>query len=753
MSTMAYQSRGWAGVTASATGFFRVTQIDGRWWVIDPAGNGFLIIGTDHVSYQAGWCEALGHSPYQRNCEAKYGNEDKWAAATVSRLLSWGFNSLGAADAQTTRYRGLAHTAFAAWGTEFARIDGIAPRTWWTGVPNVFSPAFAAFCDEKAAEVCAPMRDDPWLIGWFLDNELEWYGSYGKAFGDFSSPERPLLRDAFRKPPADPARQAVIAQLRRKYGTADRFNRAWRTGLRGLDELETLNDLPAPNTKDAHADALAYVREVAERYFSVLTAAIRRHDPNHMVLGCRFAGKPPEIWDIVGRYCDIVSVNCYRFLDLTLGVFIDGFDAELAEWHSKCGRPLLISEWSFPALDAGLPCRNGGGQRLPTQKERALAFRLFQEFLFSRPYVVGSDYFMWADEPKLGISRSFPEDSNYGLVDVNDDAYLLLTQAAMNLNPRLYAIHSGNTEEKLFVSLRPAVTNPSFAGNESFVLMASNGLKEAFAGSVRLEFRGGKGRLAGPGQAALRLAPGEERSVNVVLRCRPGAGELAIRAVSDDPGVYGLEWVWESRQELRVPCSRTTCRVTLRWLRQGGCLDLRSCKSQVARAFLRVAGGRLHFLFEVRDDQIRVNRALLWDGSSVELFFKSPYAASLLHQFTVVPDPKDAGLLDLGGRPVAGAEVRMRRQPHGYALDGFAPLDRLGIAHPGEPWYMDVVVTANCLAGEGRLRIPWSGQGGSHESFRHYAVVVPYKARAEDVPRVASRTLAVRAAGSAEKTT
>ena len=42
----------------------------------------------------------------------------------------------------------------------------------------------------------------------------------------------------------------------------------------------------------------------------------------------------------------------------------------------------MITEWSFPALDAGLPCNHGAGQRVPTQRDRALAFTAFQKLLF-----------------------------------------------------------------------------------------------------------------------------------------------------------------------------------------------------------------------------------------------------------------------------------------------------------------------------------------------------------------------------------
>jgi hypothetical protein len=71
-----------------------------------------------------------------------------------------------------------------------------------------------------------------------------------------------------------------------------------------------------------------FTEEVARRYFSTIAAAIRRYDPDHLILGCRFAGvagAPDVVWRICGEYCDVVTLNCYPTADvkekrLTLGV-------------------------------------------------------------------------------------------------------------------------------------------------------------------------------------------------------------------------------------------------------------------------------------------------------------------------------------------------------------------------------------------------------------------------------------------------
>lgn len=447
------QSPGRIGICGERTGFFHVEELDGVWWAIDPTGTPCFLLGTDHVNYEVHHCERLACAPYHRNVRELYTGEDEWAASAVERLKSWGFNTLGSHSSESVRHRGLPHMENLRMGAAYARRDAIVPPTRWTGFPNVFADGFGAFCDEWAAERCAPQADDPWLVGWFIDNELEWH--LWTTAG--------IVPSTLTRPADHPAKRALVELLRKRHGTIDSFNRVWGLQPASFEDLAARTDWevaedPAgeshgptekamsqdlPGCSEAAlADRFAFIHLVAERYFTATTAAIRRHDPNHMILGCRYAGQAMGTWDVAGRYCDIVSVNCYRQIDLETGRFTDGFPEQLAGWHERCGRPMMITEWSYPALDAGLPCQHGAGQRVPTQKDRAFAFTVFQRHLLSQPFMVGSNYFMWVDEPELGISLKFPEDSNYGLVDVNDEPYTLLTEAATKLHAQACAIHA-----------------------------------------------------------------------------------------------------------------------------------------------------------------------------------------------------------------------------------------------------------------------------------------------------------------------
>ena len=421
--------------TDEATGFFRSLKRDGRWWIVDPTGHAFYAIGTDHCRYTGHWCQQLGYAPYGKRNDAKWASSDAWALRATERLKSWGFNLLGAGNGHECRYKGLAHTDFVSFGSMFSEFDDICLKVHWTGFPNVFSPRWPSYCDRRARDACRDNTNDPWLLGYFLDNELEWYGKSHTEWG--------LFEEAMKKPPEHTAKQALLGYLKGKYPTIEQFNEAWGTQVASFDAGLQMEALSGPNADTVKADKIGFVRLVADEYFKHTTAAIRKYDPNHMIIGCRFAARAPAgIWDICGNYCDIVTFNYYGRVDMNQGT-APGHVETFTDYYQQAQKPLMITEWSFPALDSGLPCKHGAGMRVDTQAQKAECFRIYQEMFFRLPFMVGSDYFMWVDEPAQGISDTFPEDSNYGLVDEHDRPYYTLTAMAKKVNGTAYELHDG----------------------------------------------------------------------------------------------------------------------------------------------------------------------------------------------------------------------------------------------------------------------------------------------------------------------
>jgi len=148
-------------------------------------------------------------------------------------------------------------------------------------------------------------------------------------------------------------------------------------------------------------------------------------------LGCRFAGyAPPEVLKVIKDYVDVISINYYDHkppIDYLRYIYV------------ITKKPILLTEFSFKAMDSGLPNTKGAGTPVPTQKERAELAKEFIKELVSQPFIIGYHWFQYMDQPKEG--RFDGENSNFGLVKINDEPWKELIRALKEINMRAEKIH------------------------------------------------------------------------------------------------------------------------------------------------------------------------------------------------------------------------------------------------------------------------------------------------------------------------
>jgi len=412
-----------AGETSRAgTGFFRLVVADGAYWLVDPEGQRFLSLGVNHIDDHS--FRAPDDSYYDPVPSAFEGDAAAWRRSVAERLRSWGFNTVGAWSDEGLREQGLAYTTM----LHLAPCERDEPC-----LDRVFDPAFADRVRKRARAV-ATLKDDPDLLGHFLDNELPWYGE--KAWPEPG--QESLLQRYARLPSGDPNKCALVGFLEDRYEGIDAFNDAWGTNLGSFADLEAL---PTPGNGVRQADADAWAAHVADRYCALAARAVRDADPNHLLLGVRFAAVPPPgVAESCGRHNDVVSINHYSE---------SGYVGRplLERVHRESGRPLLVSEYSYRAREnrSGSPNRLGPDVTVETQVQRAEYAARFAGGALALPYVVGLHWFEWADQPPGG--RFDGQDSNFGLVDIHDRPYEALVGALAEVHARAERLHAGAGEE------------------------------------------------------------------------------------------------------------------------------------------------------------------------------------------------------------------------------------------------------------------------------------------------------------------
>jgi hypothetical protein len=393
---------GYLDTKAKATGFFRVEKIDEKWWFIDPEGHFFFSAGSTGIGPGRSFARVEGReyiykslvpsdltqadarigkaSFYVWNLYRRFGDDwyNKWMDMTFRRMDNWGLNTVANwSDGKLGRSQKMAYVST-------LRGWGFNPKTM--GMPDVYDPNYAAEVDAAAKKQCLPLKDDPYLLGYFVGNEPPWPGR-----------EMDLI-DAILNGEDTPMKSAL-----KNY----------------------LSETDSPEKRKA------FVYDTYKKFITTVNSAIKKYDPNHLNLGLRFGGNPPE--DIIKASSavgfDVFSLNIYGY-----STYLDRFE----KIDKYTGLPIIIGEFHFGTPGRGLA---PGLAQTINQEERGVAYRYYVETAAAHPSLVGTHWFQWRDQPSTG--RSDGENYNIGFVNVADIPYKELVNAAKITHHRIKDIHLG----------------------------------------------------------------------------------------------------------------------------------------------------------------------------------------------------------------------------------------------------------------------------------------------------------------------
>ena len=432
------------------TGYFHVEYFseEKKWWIIDPLGNPMFMKGISHVDYNGVYDDKNHNYPYNENVKKKYNNnEGLWAIKQKEILEEYGFNFISIDSSKSIRHLGIPHS-IQHFSIDFTKkYDYIIYPDNSMGLPNIFNPLFEEYLNFIIEKDSEEYIDDPWVVGHFFDNELFWWGSTSFS----SQNEYGLFGDTIILPSDNLAKiklvNLIYDNLTEKYGSFEEG----MIDVFSVQNIKNKNDLLInkiriePKTEMAKGIAMTFIRNIAEQYYQMVSSTIHKIDPNHLYLCDRFPGRIPFFTDIIEKYCDIVTINYYPVFNPYSGINkniiqdINGFNDKIKN------RPLYITEWYVVALDVGLPSKNGAGLRVITQEQRAHSIQLLQLALASNNFIVGSDYFMYIDDP-----HEARENCNYGFKNEKDDIYDLMAKYLNKANEQTCARHINGEYKDLY---------------------------------------------------------------------------------------------------------------------------------------------------------------------------------------------------------------------------------------------------------------------------------------------------------------
>jgi len=396
-------------------GFFRVGQTAaGPWWLLDPYDQPFFAKAVAAVNSHGRAGPPSEHrGAYAQAVEHIYGYNERagFARAALQRLRNWQVNTLGPWAEPALAAAGLYATAVADFrgaGVPVIRCNGVH-------LPDVFDPGWGDACDQRALEVVVPWVGRVALIGYYTDDSLGW--------GEVRAERPSLLQVCLSLEPGFSAYHAAWEFVLAPHaGDIAALARSWSVDLANKEVIRqrTLAERPLA-TEGYVRDHMRFTKEFAHRYFTTTSASLRRHDPDHLVLGCRFSLPPGEavLAECVYPHVDVLSWHCHG----------SDFEAQAAIYAEAKRMPLWLTAFglSNERFRAAAFMPHSG----PTRLERMLRDgRRALTSACEHPAIVGYEWARWADEadevPPFGA----------GLVHVNDREAVEHTELIAQINAR-----------------------------------------------------------------------------------------------------------------------------------------------------------------------------------------------------------------------------------------------------------------------------------------------------------------------------
>ena len=433
---------GWKGMIFKATGYFHLVK-DKRWWLVTPDGNAFLSLGINHLHTDL-WKQPYNEKVWVNNfgLSEGYAFEEfrlglrTWYKEECDRV---GFNTAGV------------HTDLITLNVPRPLMPYVKPihfvdiPHWKDEIPDenfvdVFSDEHLRRCDQMAKSMAAPLKDDPFLLGYTMTDCPMFTEEDCRERDDVIGGERRKSRIGWprrlRNFGADAAgKQAYVQKMRELYREdINDFNRCYDTRFVSFAELSEARDWrPATDLSNGFEtrDNVEFLKMVVGKYYETARDAIRRYDPNHMFFGDKLNANSDTVdtvLPVTEKYTDLVMYQMYAKYEVQ--------EPGLERWARVTDKPFINGDSSYAVPTDNMP--RPYGPNADDQEQRTAWTVEFFEKAFARPDFVGWHYCGLIDAPNM-MERKIGR-QHAGILHTDGQPYQPIHGALTDLAGRMYEL-------------------------------------------------------------------------------------------------------------------------------------------------------------------------------------------------------------------------------------------------------------------------------------------------------------------------
>ncbi|WP_168565813.1 glycoside hydrolase 5 family protein [Crateriforma spongiae] len=436
-----------------ATGYIHVEQIDGVWWFVNAEGEKFVSIGVNHIEPH------LWLAPYNKSATLrKYGADmvdadghfnthgdaaKKWINAQVEVSQSLGFNTFGKHTHPAIDPRLYQQQIYYIASLDTAPLAGWQQRLGRGPRPDVFSADFRAFVERRVEQVTTLHQDQRNLIGYLYTDVPSWVmGRAEQAEKNDTTMIYPWINAILPLGESSPGKRKWLEHLASRYPDAEAAAKAWGMPISptygiSWDELARQVDWTHPNdVASAKKDMASFMPIIAKQWYAMHEEIIRRHDPNHLILG----DKNMVMWHhdfvlpAIREHVDVVCVQAYGPWER---------DKQLTDMiYQATGKPIFNGDGCFGYAGSNQQLWGVKGFRTGATSVEEVA-SLYEDMLrgmMSTPYYVGWHHCGYLEQWDAAERGDSPRNEN-GFLDPFEQPHKQWTEVLQQVNHQAAKLH------------------------------------------------------------------------------------------------------------------------------------------------------------------------------------------------------------------------------------------------------------------------------------------------------------------------
>ena len=341
--------------------YIHLEKIDNVWWFVDGNGQKFVSTGMNHMQSNIRfanynkeyWAKEFGEEILQNGRFNRKATSaiKKWMAQTVKDHKDYGFNTIPyhrQLNIPDEYFEELEIFYLGKIKTGIIHANRVKSLSHDGKFPDVFSEEFKLSADSIASEYCSKHKGNKYFLGYTYEDlpayEFQMYKQvHLRSNKNFAY--LPWVADIINKRGLTNGKKVWLTILKKNYNTPAEAADNYNITLNKWDDIASVCYWPEPNNKEKWlVDQEEMSKQILENWHKINRESILKYDPNHLIFGdkifCHGKGHPDWVFEIVGKYVDVLLIQDYEMLKPT-------HIKELERYHSLSGKPVLNGDASY----------------------------------------------------------------------------------------------------------------------------------------------------------------------------------------------------------------------------------------------------------------------------------------------------------------------------------------------------------------------------------------------------------------------